>query len=266
MDIVPQLIKSYSVVLYAVCGIACAYFVFTGLASLRELRRAVFRLERNAVMSRAVGAWLKALLCILAASAVFIISALAPVRPTNNLLTGATSTPAHIVPPTSVPTANISEAEIQAAAATPEAAPVSITVSIINTPAAEPTAAAGQPGPTATAEPSPIPPPPAAAPVDCSSADAQLTSPAAGEAIKGVYTLRGTAVVDAGGYYKLEILMPGDQWAFLGKGDMTVQNGDLLPNYNFDAIQPATYAIRLVVVNADANPKATCQIPVTITR
>ncbi len=291
MEIIPQLIKNYATVLYAVCGIACAYFVFTGLASLRELQRAVFRLERSAVMSRAVGAWLKALLCIVAAGVVFAISALAPARTANSLLGDSDATPNGVAPATSMPTAEISAADMTQAAV----APTVIVIIVDGTPepvettetlaAAGPDAAVAAPAPTAdsntqpahaptfapepTATESPTPTPEEIAqpaiPIDCSSPDAQIYSPVANETVTGAYTVRGTAVVEAGGFYKLEILMPGAvQWSFMGRGDSTVQNGELLSNFNFSAIPPGVYAFRLVTVQANSNIAAICQIPIAI--
>jgi len=282
MEIIPQLIKNYATVLYAVCGIACLYFVFTGLASLRELQRAVFRLERSAVMSRAVGAWLKALLCIVAAGVVFAISSLAPARTANSLLGDSTTTPNGGALATSMPTAEISAADLTQAVA-PTVIVIYVdgatpTVDMAATPTvAGPEAAApapmsdpnAQPAPTATELPTPTPTPEAPAqpsiPIDCSNSDAQIVSPAANETIAGVYTVRGTAVVEAGGFYKLEILMPGAvQWSFMGRGDSTVQNGELLSNFNFSAIPPGVYAFRLVTVQANSNIAAICQIPIVI--
>lgn len=284
MEIIPQLIKNYSTVLYAVCGIACVYFVFTGLASLRELQRAVFRLERSAVMSRAVGAWLKALLCIVAAGIVFAISALAPVRTANSLLGDTTATPNGFAPATSMPTAEISAADL-----TQAAAPTVIVIIVDGTAMPDPavaTPAAGAPDAVAAAPAPTLPPPPTLAPqpvatepptpalqepaqpaipVDCASPDAQISSPAANETVAGVYTVRGTAVVEAGGFYKLEILTPGAvQWSFMGRGDTTVQNGELLSSFNFSAIPPGVYPFRLVTVRASGEIAAICQIPIAI--
>ncbi len=293
MEIIPQLIKSYSTVLYAVCGIACLYFVFTGVASLRELQRAVFRLERSAVMSRVVSAWLKALLCVVAAGIVFAVSAFAPARTANSLLGDATTTPGAGLPATSMPTAEISAADLTQAAAstviviivdgTPEPAQTAATLSVAASDAAVTSAPLPGPAPTANPNPQPAPtsaPQPTATelptltpeapaqpdiPIDCSSPDAQIYSPAANETVVGVYTVRGTAIVEAGGFYKLEILMPGAvQWSFMGRGDATVQNGELLSSFNFSAIPPGVYPFRLVTVQANSNIAAICQIPIVI--
>lgn len=289
MEIIPELIKTYATVLYAVCGIACAYFVFTGLASLRELQRAVFRLERSAVMSRAVSAWLKALLCIVAAGIVFAISLLAPARTANSLLGDSDATPNGAALATSMPTAEISAADMTQAAAptviviyvddsTPsvdmaatstDAGPDTATPSTLSVAPNAPTAplptVAPEPAAAELTTPTPEAPEPPSIAIDCSSPDAQIYSPAANETIVGVYTVRGTAVVEAGGFYKLEILMPGAvQWSFMGRGDSTVQDGELLANFNFSAIPPGVYPFRLVTVQANSNIAAICQIPIAI--
>jgi hypothetical protein len=301
MEIIPQLIRDYSVVLYAVCGIACAYFVFAGVASLRELKRAVFRLERSAVMSRAIGAWLKALLCVLAAAAIFLVSSISPARTAGSLLDNATVTPGSLVPPTSVPTAEISAQQIaQAAAITDDLAlsavpPVSITVVFAAavtatpgetaTPAADSTSPAPAPTPAPTLAPTtePLPSPeitPSPTPtpeptptaqaaggaaviaVDCSSPEAQLISPAAGETVAGgIRAIRGTALVEGGGFYKLEILMPNTGvWSFVGRGEAPVQNGDLVAAFNFAELAPGNYPLRLVIIRPDSNIGAMCLI------
>jgi hypothetical protein len=299
MEIIPQLIRNYSVVLYAVCGIACAYFVFAGVASLHELKRAVFRLERSAVMSRAIGAWLKALLCVLAAAAIFLVSSISPARTDGSLLSNATVTPGNLVPPTSVPTAEISAQQIaQAAAITDDLAlstapPVSITVVFATaatatpgetaspspTPTPTPTPAGGptpspEPTPEPTLEPTPTPEPTptdraagvgAVIAVDCSSPEAQLTSPAAGETVGGMRAIRGTALVEGGGFYKLEILMPNTGvWSFMGQGNATVQNGDLVAAFNFAELAPGNYPLRLVIIRPDSNIGAMCLIFIAV--
>jgi hypothetical protein len=260
----------------------------------------VFRLERSAVMSRAIGAWLKALLCLLAAAAIFLISAISPARPAGSLLDNATVTPGSLVPPTSVPTAEISAQQIaQAASITDDLTlattpPLSITVVFAATaepgaptptpeptpePAAQP---AGEPTPLPTSvqeptleptsEPSPTPEPTAtvqaieaAIIADCRSPEAQLASPAAGETVAGVRAIHGTALVEGGGFYKLEILMPNTGvWSFVGRGDAVVQNGELVPAFNFAELAPGVYPLRLVIVRPDSNMGAMCVISIVV--
>jgi len=239
MEIIPQLISRYSIVLYAVCGIACAYFFLAGVASLRELRRAVFRLERRAVVSRAVSALLKAVLCVLIGVGIYGVTSLAPVTKANTLLGAATSTPAGLVIPTSMPTAALQSGQLPAGRAfTPTvtfadpAHPLTTTGAIVS---------------------------------DCSNANAQIISPAQGEKITGNAAFKGTAVLATGDWYKLEIQAPGaSTWTQVGRGDATVISGVLLASFGASAFAPGIYPFRLQIIGSDGAVRATCRMPVTI--
>lgn len=117
MEVVLRLLKDLQMVLVAICAICCAAFIFAGLASMRDMRRAVFRLERSSMASRVMGAWLKAGLFALIGFAIVYI--------TNNIkpapLTAATDNPLLLTPtpsmvvefaPTSLPTADLSNAAL----------------------------------------------------------------------------------------------------------------------------------------------------------
>jgi hypothetical protein len=272
MEIIPQLINRYSVVLYAVCAIACAYFLFTGLASLRELRRAVFRLERNAVVTRAVSSLLKAVMCLAIGAAIFGVTAFAPAPSPGSLLGAATGTPVALALPTSMPTADISTTQTLASAsftptivfvgtatvnaataANPAVQQAAQSATVLTGTQAAAAAQAAQP----TLAPELIP--------DCTSAKAQITSPEPGERVVGAYTVRGTAQLEAGGWYKLEILTPGAvQWAFVGRGDASVNGGVLFNNFPAGNLPPGTYPLRLVLVGADGGIRAICRVPIII--
>jgi hypothetical protein len=258
MEIIPQLINRYSVVLYAVCGIACAYFLLTGLASLRELRRAVFRLERNAVVSRTISALLKALVCLAIGAGIFMITTLAPARTvSDSLLSEATSTPISMVIPTSMPTAVITSGQ---ALASLNFTPTVIILDQSGNPTTTlaTTTEAGTVA-TDTLDMNQLLQP------DCTNTDAQITKPAAGETITGDYEVHGTATVEAGGWYKLEILLPGTvQWAQVMRGDSSVLNGVLMSNFSAGNYAPGTYPFRLVLIGMDGGIRATCRIPLTI--
>jgi hypothetical protein len=251
MEIIPQLISRYSVVLYAVCAIACGYFVFTGVGSLRELRRAVFRLERNAVVSRAVSAMLKALLCLIIGIAIYVVATMAPTSRASLLPGSATGTPSGIVIPTSMPTAVITSGQaLMTASFTP-----TITFIGATAPVSASVQAAIAQAPTLSSEMI----------ADCTSPKAQISNPAPGEHVKGVYTVRGTAVLDSGSWYKLEILIPGaSQYAQLGRGEVSVNNNVLFANFDTGSLAPGVYPFRLVIVGADGNARAFCRIPITI--
>ena len=258
MEIIPQLISRYSIVLYAVCGIACAYFLLTGAASLRELRRAVFRLERNAVVSRAVSALLKAILCLGIGAAIFLVTTLAPARPANgSLLSEATSTPAGAAVSTSMPTAVITSGQ---ALATLNFTPTITFLDSSGNPTTTMSANAVQ-GDMATltdTQASELQP-------NCTDANAQITNPAVGESVTGAYTVLGTAAVETGGWYKLEILTPGSvQWSLVGQGDSSVTNSVLLNNFPAGSFAPGVYPFRLVLLGVDGGTRAVCRIPLTI--
>lgn len=233
MEVVLRLLSELRFVLIAVCGICCAAFIFTGLGSLRELRRAVFRLERSAIVGRAISAWLKAGLCVVIGAAIWMLTG-APPQPTVSAAANplsATPTPTtSLVEPTAIPTADLSSA--QAVVAT-SAAPVEVTPAAAITASTEaaPTTAAGEaasptsavageaasptpaaiaavateapaaaptaPPPTATATPAPELPATATATeqliFDCPNPEVQITSPGLGETVSGAYNVRGTA-------------------------------------------------------------------------
>jgi hypothetical protein len=259
MEIIPQLVNRYSVVLYAVCGIACAYFLLTGAASLRELRRSVFRLERSSVVSHAVSALLKAILCLGIGVGIFIFTTLAPVRTvSSSLLSDATSTPISIVVPTSMPTAVITSGQALAGINfTPTVTFLDNSGNPTTTLTVTQNAAGTSAQVTDTLSTSLQP--------DCSNSNAQITSPAAGETVVGTYAVRGTASVEAGGWYKLEILMPGTvQWALVGRGDSIVTNNVLMSNFPAGNFAPGEYPFRLVLIGVDGGIRAICRIPITI--
>jgi hypothetical protein len=282
MEIIPQLISRYSVVLFAVCGLACAYFLLTGVASLREMKRAVFRLERNAVVSRAVSALLKAFVCVVIGGVIFAVTRMTPVPAATSLLNAATGTPSGIVIPTSVPTAVITSGQaLMSGEFTPTITFVDASATGAppatadpNQPAAPITTTALPEQPTATQLP-PVtvtpevqvaqPTQPLEMVADCSNPNAQISNPAPGEHITGLYAMRGTAAVPSGGWYKLEIYTPASgQWAFLVRGDTAVSAGVLMDNFSAANFAAGDYAINLTIVAADSSIQATCRIPIVL--
>jgi len=267
-----RLIRDYNLVLYAVCLIAFAYFAITALSAMRDLRRATFKLERQTVAGRATGSWLRAVLCILAAFGVNVASGMAPAAPASATSPGIQPTrPASVVIlPTSVPTANLSNtlsSRLTVTATLMAGKTVSVTTTLTGT------VAPGTltPRPTQTAAPAtttPIPTPtsaPVAAPAQGCGPDAQITDPQSGGVVRGKYVVRGTAVVENGGYYKLEVLVPGaQQWSFINRGEQSVQNNVLLQGFDFNGLQPGAYQFRLVVVKQSAVVGASCQIQIVV--
>jgi hypothetical protein len=271
-----RLIRDYNLVLYAVCLIAFAYFAFTALAALRDLRRATFKLERQTVAGRATASWLRAALCIVAAFVVNLASGMAPATPAASASPGIQPTKAGpvVIVPTSVPTANLSDtlavrltmtATLMAGKTVSPSATLTGTV-LPGTGTPRP-ALSQTPGPAATT-PAPTPTsPPAPAPVAAQGCgpEAQITDPASGGAVRGKYVVRGTAIVENGGYYKLETLVPGaQQWSFINRGEQSAQNNVLLQGFDFNGLSPGPYQFRLVIVRPSAAVGAACQIQIVV--
>lgn len=275
MDIIPRLIRDYNLALYAVCVVAFVYFAFTGLAAMRQLQRATFRLERQTETARAIGAWVRAALCVLLAVAVNVVSSLAPPTPVPTA-TGLqpTRTPNIGVPPTSLPTAQVraitgtqplTGTVAVGAAGTPRPGQPAVTPTATRPPATPGPTVAAQPTPTVASSPSPAPTAVPVAPANCGAPEARIAAPAVGERVAGPYTIRGTAVVEGGGYYKVEVLVPGAaQWSFINRGDQTVRDGALVQNFNFSALAPGNYPLRLVIIKPDSNIGAVCQIQIVV--
>ncbi len=233
MDVVFRLLSELRLVLVVVAAVCCAAFLFTGFAAWRELRRAVFKLERSTIIANALSAWFRAVICAVIGLAIWVATDNAPQpgpRPSDNPLAAApTPTPA-LSAPTPLPTADLSgfaPAVILPTIAVLEATPVPAVL-----PTAAPTlppAPLNTPAPPAPPSPSPLPtqpppqlqlpniviatmtPTPALIPLlpeplptpeptvgelmvaDCPYPAARIVSPAAGETISGIYVVRGTA-------------------------------------------------------------------------
>lgn len=290
MDAVLRLIRDTSVVLYLILGGVFLFFAGSALFALRDMRRAVFRLERSSIQGRITGGLARAALSIVGGGIVFMLASLAPpgdgptaiptVNPTAALPTSpatavisriGTFTPTVIFVGTQISTqaqATLGPALTATARARPTDTPtprpvapaVTARATVTPTVAATPTKSSFSPVVT----PGGVP-----VAVDCANENARITAPAPSERIKGAYTVAGTAVVEPGGYYKLELLLPGAaQWSLLHAADpgVSVRTGPLMPAYNFSAgqIPPGTFPLRLVVFRAGGDAAAVCIIPVTL--
>lgn len=163
MEVVLRLLIELRLVLIAIVAICCAAFLFTGLSSLRELRRAMFRLERSAIVNRIVDAWVKAgLFAVLG----LIIWAVTDTTSASEVSPGATENPLAFTPtielnvaePTPIPTADLAAALSQMTATPAEVLAAAVTVNP-NAPLPTPVIL-----PTPTPFPSPTPIPPTATP------------------------------------------------------------------------------------------------------
>jgi len=146
MEVILRLLNELRFVLIAICGICCAAFLFAGLGSLRDLRRAVFRLERSAILGRVFSSWLKAGLCIVIAAGIWAVTSITPrstVVASDNPLSITPTVAISTVAPTALPTADLSSAPIAMTAA-----PTDVAVAVL----------APTPDPNLAAPPQPVTP------------------------------------------------------------------------------------------------------------
>ena len=292
MDAILRLIRDYSVLLYLILGGVFLFFVGSTLFAMRDMGRAVYRLERAEVQGRINGNLFRAVLSALGGGMIFMLASLAP--PGDAIVPGTPSLSATSAVPTSPATAVISrigtftptiifvgtQISTQAQATLGPALTATARARPTGTSTPRPAATAvGTARATATLPPAATPTRTAFSPVvtpggvpvatDCANDNARITAPATNERIKGVYVVNGTAIVEAGGYYKLELLLPGAaQWSLLHAADpgVTVRAGPLMPAYNFSAgqIPPGTLPLRLVVFSAGGDAAAVCILPIII--
>jgi hypothetical protein len=110
-----------------------------------------------------------------------------------------------------------------------------------------------------------LPPRPAVANlIGCTPNQIMLTSPVAGDEIKGTVELIGTVNVPNFGFYKYEVARMGsDTWATISADRNTVNNGRI-GSWNTTALTPGDYQLRLVVTDNQGVVLPACVVPVRI--
>ncbi len=114
------------------------------------------------------------------------------------------------------------------------------------------------PSETPTSTPLPLP--------SCPLPGVCITSPAAGEAIKGQITIRGSAAIDAFQFYKLEYGMgeTPQQWNSIGEVQRTPVVDGVLAVWNTSGFPAGVFKLRLTVVDASGNFPAPFEIGVIV--
>jgi hypothetical protein len=98
----------------------------------------------------------------------------------------------------------------------------------------------------------------------CVSNQIIVTSPKAGDEIKGTVELIGTVNIPNFGFYKYEVSPVGsDTWATISADRNPVNNG-LLGRWNTTALTPGDYQLRLVVTDNQGKVLPACVVPVRI--
>jgi len=100
--------------------------------------------------------------------------------------------------------------------------------------------------------------------VGCTPNKIMLTSPEAGDEVKGTVELIGTVNIPNFGFYKYEVAQAGSEtWATISADRNTVTNG-LIGRWNTTALTPGDYQLRLVVTDNQGEVLPACVVPVRI--
>lgn len=105
---------------------------------------------------------------------------------------------------------------------------------------------------------------PTASGSDCVPGQVDLTSPKAGDEIKGIIDLVGTVNIANFGFYKYEVAPQGSStWATISAGrDIVVNNS--LGRWDTTALTPGDYQLRLVVTDNQGNALPACIVPIRV--
>ncbi len=98
----------------------------------------------------------------------------------------------------------------------------------------------------------------------CVPGQVDLTSPKAGEEVKGVIDLIGTVNISNFGFYKYEVAPAGgDSWATIS-ADRTIKVETSLGRWDTTALTPGDYQLRLVVTDNQGVALPACVIPIRV--
>jgi hypothetical protein len=98
----------------------------------------------------------------------------------------------------------------------------------------------------------------------CIPAQITITSPKAGETVRGVVTLTGSADIPNFGFYKYEFSPVGTElWTTVQAGNQPVQDGRL-GSWDTSELTPGDYLLRLVVTDNQGQALPPCVVPVRV--
>jgi hypothetical protein len=134
MELIAQTVTRFGLIVVIVCVIGCLIFLVSGVFAVRDMNQVAFRLERTAIINRAVNAFLRAALCLLAGGVTYYVMGVLDRPATGSAANigqvrfSASPTPQTIVL-TRVPTADLKQAVTVAAVvaqATPNTDPLAL--------------------------------------------------------------------------------------------------------------------------------------------
>ncbi len=99
----------------------------------------------------------------------------------------------------------------------------------------------------------------------CLNSAATITEPAAGDELRGLVEIRGTADIPGFAFYRIEVRQtgPGSPWQVITAGtDVTVE--ELLGTWDTSLVENGVYLLQLVVTDAEGNAPLPCSIEVVV--
>ena len=216
--------RAYELWVNLVLGLAGLFFVRKFSSAWRELRNAVFGLERESAQGRlnqATGALV--ILLIMAIAEFILVSFVAPALP------GALSTPTLNLLATTTITLSANETQLS-----PAEAPGQPTLAVLSTSNG------------------------------CTTGQIEITFPQNGQEVSGVIEIMGSATIANFGFYKFEIKRPDETaWLTIQAGNTAVRAGKL-GDWDTSRLTPGDYQLGLVVVDNQAKASSPCIVQVRV--
>ena len=228
MEALFRFLAAYELPIYLVLGLGLI-IVFRWLwQALRELRDAIFGLEKQIAMRHfSTTIAIIVVILMLAMGELYITSFLVPDLPASTFL----STPTVDVLSTQLPVSqsNLSSGTLISQTGTADA------------------------------------PDAASTPEGCSPGQITISSPTPGENVKGIVELYGTVDVQDMGFYKFEFTQAGlDSWATFFAGRLTEENKPI-GVWDTSQLVSGDYQVRLVVTDNQGNEFTPCVITYRVT-
>jgi len=228
MDEVLRFFRTYELWIYIIIGLGGLTYFRKFLFAWRDLRGAIFGLEREEAQNRlnqATG--LLVILIIIAVAEFILVSYVAPLRPGANPLMTSTLD----VLATATTTLSPNESSL---------------------PSSPTNAAATAPFNTS----------------GCVSNQIEISSLENGSDVNGEILISGYAIAENFGFYKLEVISQNEseaQWRTIQAGRDPVQNGTLVEKWDTSTLSPGEYILRLVVTLTTGDALPDCQVFIRIT-
>ncbi len=225
--------QAYEGVLYTLLGLAAAIYLYRFAQAWQEMRGAVFGLEKESARQRLNQAALALLALILMGVGVFsVVAFIAPGLPI------------------------VDDATLNQFAIASGQTPTLLSLASPGTPGT----AAVTGVPTATRLPTV-----AVLQEGCIPDELNITSPQAGETLRGIVEVTGTVNVPDFGFYKFEVARAQEElWLTIQAGRTIIVEGILVAGWDTSRLPPGDYVIQLLATQSNGQALPPCRVPVRI--